>query len=71
MRQGDWKLVRYDVLTDPQRPAELYNLTNDPGEENDLSDEFPEKVEELKNIMLNARTESDVFTFMGDTYQAK
>lgn len=71
VRQGEWKLVRYEVNVDPNRPMELYNLADDPGEVNDLSAKFPEKVEELKNIMLGARTESTVFTFMSDTYQAR
>jgi arylsulfatase A-like enzyme len=71
VRQGEWKLVRYEVNVDPNRPLELYNLADDPGEVNDLSAKFPEKVEELKNIMLGARTESTVFTFMSDTYQAR
>lgn len=35
-------------------PAELYNLHNDPGEENDLAAAEPERVEALKSIMQEA-----------------
>jgi arylsulfatase A-like enzyme len=71
VRKGDWKLVRYEVNSDPDRPLELYNLSNDPGEENDMANEHPDKVLELKQIMDNARTESEVFQFMSSTYEAK
>jgi arylsulfatase A-like enzyme len=37
-REGDWKAVRYDL----DRPVELYNITEDPGETNDLASEMPE-----------------------------
>jgi len=71
LRQGDWKLVRYDVNKEPQGDYELYDLSVDPGEEKDLAADHPEKVKELVDIMQNARTESEVFTFMSDTYLAK
>jgi arylsulfatase A len=53
-RKGDWKL-----LGNPAIPGEkfvpgdsmfLVNLKNDPGEMNNLAKEYPEKVEELKNL---------------------
>jgi len=43
IRAGDWKLIkRYEGKT-----FELFNLKSDIGEENDLSDQTPEKVKEL------------------------
>lgn len=42
MRQGPWKLIRF-----PDRPAELYNLDRDPGEERDLARRHPRRVEEM------------------------
>lgn len=42
IRDGDWKLLRF-----PDRPAELYNLKNDPGEKQDLASRYPDKVREL------------------------
>lgn len=42
IRSGDWKLLRY-----PDRPAELYNLADDPGEQNNLASENPELTKDL------------------------
>jgi hypothetical protein len=62
LRQGDWKLVRYDrhadgrqgpspktgraQVTDPK----LYNLAQDIGESRDLSAQYPDKLEELQGV---------------------
>ncbi|VGO18527.1 sulfatase-like hydrolase/transferase [Pontiella sulfatireligans] len=42
IRDGDWKLLRY-----PDRPAELFNLAEDLGEQNNLAAQYPEKFKEL------------------------
>ncbi len=68
VRKGDWKLVRYNVLDPEKTTTELYNLETDLGEENNVAEEHPEIVEELSEIMKNARTESEVFTFDSGTY---
>ncbi|MCC5931436.1 MAG: arylsulfatase [Cyclobacteriaceae bacterium] len=62
LRQGDWKLVRYNVLTE-NFTTELYNLSKDIAEENNLAEEQPEKVAELLGLMKNARTPSEIFRF--------
>lgn len=38
VRDGDWKLLRF-----PDRPAELYNIAEDPSELNNLAPEQPER----------------------------
>lgn len=57
IRQGDWKLVRYDTQVDvqadrsgrqPTSSARLYNLAQDIHEDKDRSAEMPEKVKELQ-----------------------
>jgi arylsulfatase A-like enzyme len=52
IRQGDWKLVRYDPRVEgmPGRATEpkLYNLAADMGETNDLTETEPEKAKELQ-----------------------
>jgi|GEM_PF-120339 len=42
-RRGQWKLVQYTPVT----PFELYDLSTDPGEREDLAFSLPEKVAEL------------------------
>jgi arylsulfatase A-like enzyme len=53
VRNGDWKLVRYDPAVDGERgqptKMRLYNLADDIGEEHDLSAEDPTKFEQLRN----------------------
>ena len=54
IRQGDWKLVRYDPMADGQKnagkatAAKLYNLKEDIGESHDLVEKQPEKVKSLQ-----------------------
>lgn len=67
LRKGDWKLVQYDVFNPEQTTIELYNLSNDIGEENNLAAENSEIVKELMNLMNSARTESEIFTFQSPT----
>ncbi|MDO7172384.1 arylsulfatase [Mariniflexile sp. AS56] len=68
VRMGDWKAVKYNVLKTPDTPLELYNLTNDLGETNNVAAQFPDVVEELEAIFKEARTPSDVFTFSQETF---
>ena len=55
VRQGDWKLVRYDTNADtnagkkaPVSAAKLYDLANNLHEDKDLAAERPDKVKELQ-----------------------
>ena len=51
IRQGDWKLVRYDLAAEGKNgtsEVKLYNLKDDIGEAADLSARHPEKVKNLQ-----------------------
>lgn len=48
VRKGNWKLLQ----NTPYEPLELYNLSIDPYEKNDLIQLFPEKLKELNSIMM-------------------
>jgi arylsulfatase A-like enzyme len=51
VRQGDWKLVRYDLTADGKSglsEVKLYNLKDDVGEATDLSAKHPDKVKQLQ-----------------------
>jgi len=55
IRKGDWKLIIYYE----DNRTELYNLKNDPGELNDISEQFPKITTELKDQLLEMLVESD------------
>ncbi|MBP7052638.1 MAG: arylsulfatase [Phycisphaerae bacterium] len=57
VRIGDWKGIR---LKAGQR-IQLFNLTADLGERNDIAEEHPEIVARAEEILRNGRTESAVF----------
>lgn len=67
IRKGDWKLVQYNVLKPEKTTTELYDLSNDIGEENNVADQNPELVKEMLELMKGARTESDVYKFESRT----
>lgn len=55
VRSGDWKLIYY-YESDAH---ELYDLANDPGESQNLAQQKPEKVEELRAILNRQLEEMD------------
>jgi len=63
VRMGKWKGVRYNVLSHPDRPMELYDLSMDPAEENNIAAEHPETAAQIRTIMGSARSESEIFRF--------
>ncbi len=63
VRKGNWKLVQYNVKDPKLMTTELFDLSSDLGEENNLAEQHPEIVKELMEIMNSARTDSEVFSF--------
>jgi len=55
IRVGDWKGIRQGF----RKPLELYDLSVDPGETTDRSQDFPEVVAELEALMDSVRTPHD------------
>jgi arylsulfatase A-like enzyme len=63
IRRGKWKLVRNHCFSPEGGIPELFDLDQDPGEENDLSAEHPGLVKELTDLSEHVRTESAIFPF--------
>lgn len=63
VRMGNWKGIKLDVLKESPSLA-LYDLSKDPMEEEDLSFDYPEIVEEISTIMRTARTEDPEWPFI-------
>jgi len=62
IRKGNWKAIRQHIVGG--KPTfELYDLSKDIHEDNDVSAQFPQVAKEMKNLMDKARTESPIFKF--------
>jgi arylsulfatase A-like enzyme len=65
LRRGNWKVVRNNCFGTGGGKMELYDLQTDQEEQEDLSEEYPELVNELSRYMDSVRTESEIFPFYG------
>jgi len=63
LRKGNWKLVIRNLVNDLEPVTELYTLSDDISEENDLAGEHPEIVKQLSDIMRKERVPSKDFPF--------
>ena len=63
VRMGNWKGVRLKMENNPNAPVELYDLTSDIGETNDVAKDNPEIVKKIEKIMKEAHVESPAFKF--------
>ncbi len=55
VRMGDWKGVKQKVKKNPDAPMELYNLKEDPSEQNNVAQHHPEVVSKLEMIIRRER----------------
>jgi len=62
-RFGKWKAVQLNLSKGMNQPVELYDLSKDEGEENDLSGQNPEVVDEALKIFNDAHTPSPNWDF--------
>jgi arylsulfatase A-like enzyme len=56
-RKGKWKAVRLK----PDQKTQLFDLTADVGERNDLATQHPEVLAQMEEILDRGRTPSDIF----------
>jgi arylsulfatase A-like enzyme len=66
VRMGNWKAVRKDVMKNSDAPIELYDLSQDVGEANDVAARHPEMVEKMKAIFAEARVPNGNFPFFAE-----
>ena len=67
VRKGNLKAVKYNVFKENAQ-IELYDLSSDISEENNIADQFPDIVVEMEIIMKEARTPSPIFRFGQKAY---
>ena len=54
---------KINMSIDPNSPIELYNLSDDIGEKNNVAKNFPNIVSKMREIMDNEHLESEIFKF--------
>jgi arylsulfatase A-like enzyme len=55
VRQGDWKAIRMA----PGKPLELYDLSKDESESNNIAESHPEIIAKMEAVLETARTPSE------------
>jgi arylsulfatase A-like enzyme len=63
-RLGNWKCV----TVKKNAPLELYNLKDDPGEQHNLADQYPEMVQLFEQAMQRMRTPSECWPLPEDQH---
>ena len=63
LRYGNWKGVRLFVGSPEKTTFELYDLSKDIHEDNNVAEQYPEMVKKIETLMQDARTESELFDF--------
>ena len=66
VRKDNWKAVKF-----MNKPVEIYDLSQDVGEKNNLADQYPEKAKELLHFINNTRTEHPEFPLVKKTLPKK
>lgn len=64
IRMGKWKGVKLNIDKTPQGETELYDLSTDIGETNNVASSNPLIVKQLESKMIQAHTPSEVFPFV-------
>jgi len=63
IRMGDWKVVRQHLKDGGQPTLELYNLKNDPTEQNNIADSRPDILKQAAAISEREHTEPETERF--------
>ncbi|WP_222707991.1 arylsulfatase [Algibacter pacificus] len=62
VRMGNWKAVRKGIAKNPDAKLELYDLSIDQGETNDVAIKYPEIVKKIEQFMANTRYDVEFFS---------
>lgn len=63
VRYGDWKGLRLNLARDRNAPIQLFNLREDIGEKNNIADQHPKIVNQIRQFMDQAHKPSERFRF--------
>lgn len=68
LRAGEWKLVRRNLKKNPDSPWQLFHLGDDRGEQTNLAERRPERLESLIELLREARDPPEIERFRFGRY---
>ncbi len=63
VRLDNWKGIRLNMSDNPDAAIELYDLSNDPAEQNNIAAGHPDVVQKIVDIMAKEHEPSEIFQF--------
>ena len=66
VRMGKWKAVKLNCFNESKTTFELYDLSTDPSEENNVAADNPKIAKEMMKIMENEHIENEDFPFVAN-----
>ena len=63
VRMGKWKAIRQNILKENNLEIELYDLSTDPQEQNNIAEANPEIVKRMEEIMKNEHSTAELDRF--------
>jgi arylsulfatase A len=70
VRFGDWKAVKLDVSTNPDAQIELYDLSKDLGEKNNVAADHPDVVKKAAELLRKNHEPVAIFPLLPDEMKA-
>jgi arylsulfatase A len=67
VRMDNWKAVKLNIDKIPQGAIELYDLSRDIGEKDNIASSYPWIVKKLDTVMKQAHIKSEIFPFLFET----
>lgn len=71
VRMDKWKAVRFETRSGNPTPLELYDLSNDPSESQNIAGRFPEIVRKIESIMEEAHTPLSFISLFNEEVSAE